>query len=180
MVHSSTFRPAVFACESMSCEPPSLFCTSTHSVLLLTRLTTQAKLNWQQQWWFHQLAWTLWSPYTTTRQCSMFITCFCTPGVVGHLDRGNMSVSQWEWSILTRCFGDTWQPSWSLNYMYKHMANSGNCVLRNSNQVGDTEGGKEREVKEGVVCVIPLTAAYLSIHGCSVPIDSCPRMPCPV
>lgn len=64
--------------------------------------------------------------------------------------------------------------------MYKHMANSGNCVLRNSNQVGDTEGGKEREVKGGVVCVIPLTAAYLSIHGCSVPIDSCPRMPCPV
>lgn len=62
--------------------------------------------------------------------------------------------------------------------MCKHMANSGNCVLRNSNQVGDTERGKEREVKEGVVCVIPLTAAYLSIHGCSVPIDSCPRMPC--
>lgn len=64
--------------------------------------------------------------------------------------------------------------------MYKHMANSGNCVLWNSDQVGDTEGGKEREVKEEVVCVIPLTAAYLSIHGCSVPVDSCPRMPCPV
>lgn len=141
---------------------------------LSTLLATQAKLNWQQKWWV------LMKPLYNISPMFCVYHLFCAHGVVGHLDRGNMYVSQWEWSILTRCFGDTWQPSGSLNFMYKHMANSGNCVLWNSDQVGDTEGGKEREVKEEVVCVIPLTAAYLSIHGCSVPVDSCPRMPCPV
>lgn len=73
----------------------------------------------------------------------MFCVCLlvCALGVVGHLDRGDTYVSQWEWSILTRCFGDTWQ---HLNYMYKHAANLGNCAFG----VGDTEGRKERERKE--------------------------------
>lgn len=59
--------------------------------------------------------------------------------------------------------------------MYKHMANSVNCF----SELKSSGRHRGREVK-GVVCVIPLAAAYLSIHGCSVPIDSCPRMPCPI
>lgn len=159
LICSSLFRPAVFE----SCEHPlTIFAPLLTPCCCL--LSPQRMPNYTElckRYSDGSVSWP--KPYESLKQqLSNVYHLFCSHRVVSHLDRVDMCASQWEWSILTRCFGDTWQESRSLKYMYKHTANSVYCVL----------GIKWEELIEGWerewFAWFHLTAAYLSVSCCSV------------